>query len=350
MPITAGAIAGGAGLVSSLIGSHAASDQTDAANAARQKALQQWLSVNVPDPAQQAIELQKYKVTGQLSPQLEQAFQQSQTGLKDLSIDPTSREAEVQALTQMQNIGSQGGMDAQARQMQAQAINAANANEQGQRGAIEQNFAARGVGGTGAELAAELQASQGDANQAAASGLSASASAEQRALQAMASAGNMGATLNNQDYGQAAKAAEAQDAINRFNTQTQQSTSNANVSANNEAQAGNLKTAQGIANNNVDLSNKEEVANKALLQQQFQNEAQVAGGKANAENGIAQQANQNAGQQTQLWGNIGNAIAQGAGAIGQAANSKSSQKPDPNDPSSSSYKAPTDEDMYGGGQ
>lgn len=317
-----GALLGGIG--SAIIGSGQSAAQLAAAQAARQDSVNQWLKVNVPDPAQQAIELKNFQVTGQLSPQLQTAFTQSQTGLKNLAVDPTSRAAEVQALTQMQNIANEGGMDAQAKQAEAQALNTANANEQGQRGAIVQSFAQQGKGGAGAELAAELQASQGDANQAAASGLSSAASAQQRALQAMTASGQEAATLNNQDYSQAAAAAQAQDAINRFNTQNQQTVANNNVDLTNKAQAANLQNAQNISNQNTGVYNTQETHNKGLLQTQFGDQAQVASGIGNANAGVATQANTNATNTANQWGKIGSAISQGAGALGQAYNNGSS--------------------------
>lgn len=321
MPLGGAVVAGAAGLGSAIIGGNAASDKLKAAQAAREAAVKQWLSIHVPDPAQQAIELQKYQVAGQLSPALETAFQQNQSELKNLSVDPTSRAAEVQALTQMQDVASHGGMDAGARLAETQAVNQANTNEQGQRGAIMQNYAARGVGGAGAELAAQLQASQGDANQAASTGMSSAASAEQRALQAMASSGNIASNLNSQDYGQAAKAAEAQDAINRFNTQNSQTVANSNVTNQNAAQAANLANAQSIANANVGVDNTQETHNKGLIQQQFDDQTKIASGVSNAESGVADQSNRQAASDSQMWGNIGNAVAQGATAIGQYANS-----------------------------
>lgn len=320
--IVAGGGAAAGGIGGAVIGGNAAASQLAAATAARQQAVQQWLSINVPDPEQQQIELQNYQVTGTLSPQLEQAFQQSQTGLKNMQIDPASRSAEVQALEQMQNISEKGGLDDQALQDEQQSINAANTNEQGQRGAITQSFAQRGEGGAGAQMAAELEASQGDANQAAASGLSAASGAEQRSLQAMAGAAGVGATLNAQDYNQAANEATAQDAINNFNTQNKQAVSNSNVSNLNQAQAANLANEQSVANANTGLANEQEISNKALLQQQFQNEATVAGGVTNADTGVASQANTNATAAANQWAGIGSAVGQGTAAFGQYANSQ----------------------------
>jgi hypothetical protein len=310
-----GAIGGG---LIGLLGGSGASDETAKATAAQQAAVQQWLQINVPDPAQLQVELQNYKVTGQLSPQMQQAYNQSPTGLKNMSVDQTGRTAETQALAQMQNIAQNGGMDAISRQQQAQAINTANANEAGQRSAIVQNFAARGMGGAGAEMAAQLQASQGDANQAAAGGLQAAAGAQGRALQAMQGASAAGSNLNASDYAQAAAAAQAQDAINRFNTANSQAVSNANVGANNAAQAATLANAQSVANANTGVGNEQEVYNKNVNQTIFGDQATKAKGVTGAETGASDQYNTNAENIGSQWSGIGQAVSQGAGALGNA--------------------------------
>lgn len=328
MPL-GGLIVGGIGAIGSdIVGGIEAGNAQGDAKDARNQALQQWLSVNVPDPAQQRLELQRFQQTGQFSPSLQKAFQQDPSGLKSLQIDPTSRAAEVKALQQMVDVASNGGMDAQARQQEQQAINATNANERGQRGAIEQNFAARGVGGSGAELAAQLEASQGDANQAASQGLQSAAGGEQRALQAMSSYDNMASNLNNQDYGQAAAAAQAQDAINRFNTQNQQTVSNSNTNAVNDAQKYNLGEAQKISDLNTGVANTQEQYNKGLVQKQFDNSVQKAQGAANALGGVANQANQSAQNKADMWGGIGGAIAQAGTGVAKYANSKTSSNDD----------------------
>lgn len=286
------------------------------------------------------VELERYRVSGQLSPQMEQAFQQSQTGLKGMAVDSTGRAAETAALAKMQEIAGHGGLDAQAQQQIQQATNQTNANEQGQRGAIVQNAAARGMGaGGGAMLAAELQASQGDANQAAAAGQTAAAGAQQRALQALQDSSTAGHALHSSDYGEAAAAAQAQDAINRFNTQNSQTVANTNTSTTNAAQAANLANAQSVANANTGVANQEETHNKALPQQVFQDEAQKAGGVAGAYGSQATQANTDAKNTANQWSGVGQAISGAGGAIGQAYNNKAATpgNTNPTDPAPGGY-------------
>jgi hypothetical protein len=311
-------------VISNVAGNNAASADRDAATAARQDAVKQWLSVNVPDPEQQRIELENYQVTGKLSPQLEQAFQQSDTGLKSISLDPSSRAAEMAALTKMQDIARNGGMDAESEQQIAQAVNKVNANEKGQREAIIENAAARGMGkGGGASIAAQLLASQAGADRAAESGMSAASSAQMRALQALSQSANLGATLNNQDYSQKAAAAEAQDAINRFNSQNSQNVANANVTNANAAQAANLANAQSVANANTGVHNQQEQFNKGLTQQFFNNQTAKAAGASGQYAGVAQNARQNATDTANQWSGIGQSLSQGLGAYGQYANNQS---------------------------
>ncbi|MHA0110743.1 hypothetical protein ACXYUI_26840, partial [Klebsiella pneumoniae] len=86
-------------------------------------------------------------------------------------------------------------------------------------GAITQNMQARGLGGSGLDLVAKLQSGQ-DANQTEAlRALEIAGQGEQARRDATAKAGNLGGSLESQDFGEQAAKAQAQDAINRFNTQ-----------------------------------------------------------------------------------------------------------------------------------
>lgn len=328
MPAAGGAIIGG-NVVTGLIGMQAQQAGQAAAAQARQQALQEYLNIHVPDPAKQQIILQKFATTGQLDPQMEQAVSQRATELAKTNVSPAGRSAEVDALQEMTNVAHSGGMDAQARQTMEQGLQTANANERGQIGAIEQNAAARGQGGSGVQLAAELQSTQNDANASANAGMSAASGAEQRALQAMTAEGQLGSNLNNQDYTQAAQKAEAQDAINRFNTQNQQGVANTNVQNTNSAAAANLANKQSVANANVGVSNQQEIQNKGLYQQQFNNELNLASGKANAENGVASGATAAGNSTAKSWANIGSAVGQGVAAISK--DSKSNDNTDNED-------------------
>lgn len=321
-PLTMAGLSMGSGLLSGVIGNLAASGDRNKSDQAREYALEQWLQLNVPSIAEQQVQLDHFRQTGKLSPELEKTFQQQGTSLDNLSIDPTYKQAELNALAKLQNISNNNGLDSQAQAEYQQAINKANANEHGQRGAIVQNFAQRGQAGSGAELQAQLLASQAEANRASGQGLDIAAQSQQRALQALMSGNSVASQMYNQDYQKQADAARAQDAINQFNTRNSQSVASSNADRMNNAQKYNLDLQQKVADQNVGVNNQQELHNKGLYQQQFQNQAQKAAGASGQYGNMANQYSSNADRTAGMWSGIGQAVSQGVGAYGQYANQK----------------------------
>jgi uncharacterized protein YcfJ len=116
-----------------------------------------------------------------------------------ISQDPTVRNAQLRALTQMQDVANQGGEDVQSRVAERQAMDTANANERSQRAAIMADAAARGTVGGGQELASKLTAQQGQANRASATGGQAASDARTRALQAIQASGTQAGQIGQSD-------------------------------------------------------------------------------------------------------------------------------------------------------
>ena len=77
-----------------------------------------------------------------------------------------------------------------------------------QQGAIQQNLAARGLGGSGQEAAMRLIAQQQGANAANQAGLGVAANAQQRALQALQQAGQLSGQMGQQELGERQSAAD----------------------------------------------------------------------------------------------------------------------------------------------
>lgn len=123
------------------------------------------------------------------------------------------RDAEMQALRQMQGIANAGGYTDVERGQIRQAQQQAAQYERSQRQAALQQMQQRGMSGGGAELASRLQAQQGGANRAANDATNIATAAQQRALQAMQNTAQIGA--NQQETG--LKRAGAIDAFNRAN-------------------------------------------------------------------------------------------------------------------------------------
>lgn len=248
----------------------------------------------VPLPILKQYYPELYKQVATIAPEAVQAQELGQTEMAGIKTDPAMRQAQMNALMKMQEIGDQGGMTATDKARLAQIQQETETALKGQEGAIMQNLAARGMGGGMSELVARQLASQGAANRMGQQGLDVKAQAEQRALQAIMQSGQLGGQMQQQDFGQQAQIAQAKDAIARFNAQNLQNVASQNVQARNQAQAQNAQTAQNIAGQNVGLSNQAQQYNLNLPQQNYTNQIARATGQSQ---GLQQQAQLAAQQQ-----------------------------------------------------
>lgn len=307
------ALASGAAGVAGALANASAQDR---AKFLQQEGVQQWLDINVPDPAQQKLALQNFVQAGKLSPQLTTALQQHDSEFKKMAADPALKNSRLKALSSLEN-QAYGGEQVQDTAAREKAMIDAGAVNKGHQGAIVSDFQRRGQGGTGLELQARLDAQQADQDRLANNSLDIESQRRQRALQAAQGAGSLAGDIQNQNWQQQSDVAKAQDAINLFNTQNSQNALNKNVDINNQAQQYNLTNAQDIANKNTGVANTQETANKALLQQQFQNQAAKAAGVSGQYGQQAQQAIASGQNAAQMWGNIAGGIGQVGGGITQ---------------------------------
>lgn len=316
MAIGPGMIAGTAAGLAGGIGSYFANQSA----AERQRAIQdtelgQILAIQIPDPEQQKIVLQRFIQTGQLSPQLEQAVSQSPSLMNQIKVDQGNVGAQQRALSSLEQIGNEGGMRLQDKAALQEAQLSSASKERGSREAIMDNMGRRGMGGSGFALQAQLQAQQGAADRNSQAGLNVAAQAQDRALKSIEGAGNLAGQYRSQDFNEQAQRAQAQDAINRFNAQNLQGVQHSNVGLQNQAQQQNLTEQQRIADQNAKLGNYEQEHNKGLYQQQFNNQMTRQG----AANGVYNQQGQNELQQGKNLGNLFSNI----GGSGQAAGTAS---------------------------
>lgn len=313
MADAAAGAAGGAGSVLGGIAGYLASQGSENAAANDlQQALQAYQNVNVPTIAEQQWNLAQEQSAGQLTPEQMQAISMGPNALGSLSTAPTA--AQQTQLAALQQLGA-GGLTAQERQ------NILSANQQAAGVANSANAAtlqamnARGMGGSGAQLAAQLSNSQNAANMASQQGAATNAQAQNQALQAMSGAGSLAGQMQAQQFGQQAAVGQAQNAINQFNAQNQQQTQGFNVQAANQAQAANLANAQAIGNQNTAIQNQQQAHNTGLYQQQFSDQMSQAQGEAGV---YGQQSNFNQGQAANtaaMYSGIGQGAGQVAGAF-----------------------------------
>lgn len=317
-PVTGAMLIGSvaAPIIGGMYGSSQAQSDRDAAMRARQQALQLFSDVRAPSVAEQQLALQQYQSAGQLSPQMEQALQLGPSAMQQVKVDPRLAQAQMSALNQLSQIGQFGMTPAEAaalKEAQRQAMATATAQSK----QIQSDFARRGMGGAGAELAARLEAAQAGADRASSSSNQVMQDARQRAMQALMQSGSLAGQMGQQQFGQQSDIARARDIINQFNTQNSQSVQSRNVGMSNQAQLQNLMNQQNMMNMNTQLSNQQQQHNKALLQQQFNNQMARAGGMAGQYQGIAQAHQGDAGRIADMWAGIGSGVGKGMGAYGQ---------------------------------
>jgi hypothetical protein len=125
-----------------------------------------------------------------------------------------ARRYQIAALGNIQNVMNQGGMtpEDRARLMQIQQSNAV--REQGQRNAITQQAAQRGVGGSGLALQQLMGNQQQSAQSNALQGTDVAAQAQARQRQAALDLAGQSGGMRGQDL----QVGQAQDYINQFNT------------------------------------------------------------------------------------------------------------------------------------
>lgn len=315
-------------IIGGLFGSSQAAADREAAKAAYEQSVRDYEAIGIPPVEAQQIVMQQYQSEGKWTPELSEAVKLGDSNMGGVSTDSGYTEAQKQALSKLQDIGNSGGMMLSDQSQLEKSMGNINADERGAREAILQDARQRGGYGSGSALAAQLMNQQNSSNQAHQVGLDVNAQAQKRALEAIMGAGNLGTSLREQQFGEKAQQAAAQDAINQWNAANQQSTRNANVAYQNQAAQYNLGNAQDISNKNVDLKNQQEIHNKGLHQQNFNNQMQVTQGKANARAGQANNATQNAQQTANTWAGIGSGVAQGAGAYAQQQNNNQQRELD----------------------
>jgi len=313
-PLTIAALAGG-GLLGGVLGGQmqAQALAQSQANANRIQALNLLMQSQNRPPAIGEVNLQRYSdprlltSVGELAPET-----MSATELRNILTSPEYTQAQKDALMEYQQL-SETGLSAIDRAVLTDIQNQVANQERGQREAILQNMAERGMAGSGAELAQNLLAQQQAAQTASEMSMRQAAQAQQARLQALGAMSNLGGQLSNVEYERALNQARAQEAINQFNVQ------NRNV-----AQAQNLANRQAIANQNIAAQNQIAQANVDLAnQQQMQNVVNRPLAQYGLQNqyvsGLANTANQMAGTQAQLGAAQAGAQAQMFGAGLQAA-------------------------------
>lgn len=276
----------------------------DAEDALRQ-AQAAFGSIQTPTQEQLTLpELQKYVQAGLMTPAEAQAVLQGKNAYEDINTDSRPVEAEMSALSKMQDIADAGGLDDQAKAALAEAKNQSQITTQGQRGSIIDQMAARGIPTSLMSEAMQAAAAGQDAQTESLVGAKAAGDAEQRALQALSESGTLGGQIHGQQYNEAANKAAAANAIQQWNAGTQTNTNVSNAANKQAANAYNAGTAQDVANKNTTTSNERTAYNTNVPQQVFNNAITKATGQSGVAAKQADQATQAGQQEAGLYGGL----------------------------------------------
>ena len=228
------------------------------------------------------------------------ATNQGPSAYNGISTDPANVSAQRAQLAALSQLAANGGRNAASDNNLAQIQNQENQNARSQRDAILAGAASRGQLNSGNTLLAQLSDSQNSTNNQSARDSAISAQEAQTALQAGQGAANIGSNLENQDFGEQATKAGANDAISRFNAQNL-----TGVNVYNAGQANDLSKTNANTDNTASYIN-----NVIEPNQTFGQQVGLAGAKAGADLGVAKQYNsvadgQAAGQSQMLGGLFG---------------------------------------------
>lgn len=288
------------------------------------RAMKELEKVGVPPDLSGPLLLQEFERTGIYTPELEEDLSSSmeESAVSKIQEDPELRKAQLDALTSMQSRGKVG-LSAEDRAALNQVRNEVQRDAEAKRQQVLQSMQARGMGGSGASLVAQLQAGQDAAELASQQSDSTMAQAQQRALQAIGESSNIASGMRGQDFTANQARAQAIDERNRFLAENSIARQQRNVSSLNDAQRLNLEEQQRIAEINAAQANAEVQRQNQAKRDLFQDKFELAQAKANARLGAASAAGQRAQSTAQGIANIGTGIASGLAAYGASKTSPS---------------------------
>ena len=316
--LTGGLISAGSSILGGVIGNIASAGDRDAAAKAQERADAEILKLGAgPDLAKQ-IYLREFKSAGVLSPEIEKAVDQGVSKTAQIKEDPRFKKAQMEALAGIQQRG-RTGFTAEERAQLSQERAAAERSAEAKRQQILSGLRARGALDSGAGIAAQLQSADELAAQQQAAAERGSASASQRALQAMTQGGELAGRVRGQEFDFERTKAGSEDEFQRFNIQNRMAQEQRRAAQENEARQYNLTQQQRLMNANIEQQNAEMQRQRNAQQEMYQNQVQLARLRSGVYQGQAQQAQQRAGQTQQGWAQMGSAVGQAGAGIAQAA-------------------------------
>lgn len=289
------------------IGMQEGGKQAHRASRSLNEALNAFRHIDVPTIEDQELNLLLPEYMGDYQAQMEDAVGLGPSAMEGVEVDPRLMDAQMGALEQISQMGETGLLPGERAALNQARRGAAN-EAQAKSAQLMDEYARRGMGGSGAELAARLQAGQSSADRMSQENDRVLQMAQERALGAIGQKANMASNISNQQFGQQADVAKAKDYISQFNAQNQQSVQQRNVANTNQGNMRNLTERQRVGEAGTGTKNQQQIHNKGLQQQQFQNQMARAQGIASGHTNIASNQMSNARNTAQMYSNMGQGV------------------------------------------
>ena len=320
-------IGGGLSLIGGVVGGIASKGARDAASRAYEEALAEIRAIGAPPDLSKRILFEKFQQAGVLTPDLEQAVEVGVSRESQIQEDPSLRRAQMDALSMLQQRG-QAGLTAQERAAFNELRNQVAKEQESKRAQILQSMQQRGLAGSGAELAAQLGASQAAANLESAEADRLAAQASQNALNAITASAQQAGQIRGKDFDVSQAKAKAADIFKQYDVQNRRDTQMRNIQSRNLAQQQNLQRQQHIADTNISLENQERLRQQEARRTNWLDQLDWAKAKAGMQGGIAQGRSQEADAIQKGWTEIGG----GLGSAVSGAFNKETETPTKSEP------------------
>lgn len=301
-----------------VIGNIASAADREAAAAAQKRALAEIEKLGAGPDLAKEIFLKEFKSAGVLTPELEREVDKGVSKVAQIKEDPRFKKAQMEALAGIQQRG-RTGFTAEERAQLSQERAAAERSAEAKRQQILSGLRARGALDSGAGIAAQLQSADELAAQQQAAAERGSASASQRALQAMMQGGELAGRVRGQEFDIERTKAGSEDEFQRFNIANRMAQEQRRAERETGARQYNLGQQQQLMNMNIQQQNAELMRQRQAQQEMYNNQVRLAQLRSGAYGQQAAQAQQQAAQTQQGWAQMGSAVGGAIGSIGQMA-------------------------------
>jgi hypothetical protein len=303
-PITGAVIGGGINLLGNLLGGLFAGEDQKKAIAAAEEAQSIIDAVGAPPDTAKAIILNKFKSVGLETPELEQAVDIGVSKMGEYKEDPRFKEAGVKALEKMMQQSEQG-LTAQDRLALREIQQEQERSTQGKLAQIRQEAQMRGMGGAGADLAAQLSAAQSGAERGLSSAMQVGAQAQQAKIAGIQRAAEMASGLRSADLATAQSTLGAKDQFGRFKAEEAMARQQRNIAAKNIAEQRNIARTQELANLDTAAANKELERQVTAEGTDWERGLTYGQTRAGTRTNMSKVYGQRAGAVQQSWGDMG---------------------------------------------